>query len=202
MTKQVQLAYQFDFVHDGQKVFRELLSAMANPGRVKSIAAQSAKFKENYAPLTALGCTLLDNEEKMYVEKNPGLASELHDLTLCREGDLEEADYIFLSSQMNYGSLEQIIKNVKKGTYADPQDSATVIILCGGINGDVPMTLKGPGIDGTLTVAVEQYVKTIIAIRQSLQTEYPLGVELVFVTENGELMGIPRLCKIADESGR
>ena len=65
------------------------------------------------------------------MEKNPVLSSELHDLTLCRRGALEEADFIFLSSEMNYGSLEQILRNVKKGSYSDPQDSATLVILCG-----------------------------------------------------------------------
>lgn len=196
MTKQVQMAYQFDFVHDGQKVFRALLHAMANPGFVQSIAAQAGTFKEAYAPLTALGCTLLDNEERMYVEKNPRLAAELHDLTLCREGELEQADYIFLSSQMNYGSMEEIMKNAKKGTYKDPQDSATILILCDEIKGNAEMTLKGPGIKGTKLMKVPQYVKTILAIRQSLQTEYPLGIDLVFVSPDGELMAIPRLCKM------
>lgn len=195
MTKQVQLAYQFDFVHDGQKVFRELLHAMANPGTVKSITAQAEKFKEAYAPLTALGCTLLDNEELMYVEKNPRLAAELHDLTLCKEGALEQADYIFLSSQMNYGSMEEIMKNAKKGTYKDPQDSAAILILCDEIRGNINMSLEGPGIKGTKLLGVQQYVKTILEIRQSLRTEYPLGIDLVFVTPKGELMGIPRLCK-------
>lgn len=197
MTKQVQLAYQFDFVHDGQNVFRELLYVMANPGTVRSISAQTEKFEEVYAPLTTLGCTLLDNEEVMYVEKNPRLAAELHDLTLCREGELEQADYIFLSSQMNYGSMEEIMKNAKKGTYKDPQDSATILILCDEIKGNVEINLKGPGIKGTKKIGVQQYVKTILAIRQSMQIEYPLGIDLVFITPDGELMGMPRLCKLA-----
>lgn len=197
MKNQVELAYQFDFVHDGQKVFRELLNIIANPGTIKSIAAQAEKFKEVYAPLTALGCTLLDNEEVMYVEKNPRLATELHDLTLCREGELEQADYVFLSSQMNYGSMEEIMKNVKKGTYKDPQNSATILILCDEMKGNVEMNLTGPGIKETKRVFVQQYIKTIVTIRQSLQTEYPLGIDLIFVTPDGDLMGIPRLCKIA-----
>lgn len=199
MTKQVELAYQFDFVHDGQKVFRELLSAVANPGTIRDISTQVKKFNGVYAALTALGCTLLDNEEIMYVEKNPALAAELHDLTLCREGSLEQADYIFLSSEMNYGSLEEIMRNVKKGTYADPQESATIIILCNQMKGDVPMTLFGPGIKDKLTVKVQQYIKTILSIRQSLEIEYPLGIDLVFATAEGELMGIPRLCRISEE---
>ena len=115
MDNNIKQAYEFDFVHDAQKVLRELLDAVANPGMKKSIREQASKFDEVYAPLTAVGCTLLDNEQKMYVEKNPVLASKLHHLTLCQESDLKEADYVFLSSEMNYGSMTEILKNVKKG---------------------------------------------------------------------------------------
>ncbi len=126
MVKELKLAYEFDFVFDGQKVFRELLHVLANPGTIGSIGHQAGKFAGSHQALMALGCTLLDNEETMYVEKNPVLSADLHSLTLCHETDLDKADYIFLSSEMNYGSMEQILKNIKHGTYADPQQSATV----------------------------------------------------------------------------
>lgn len=196
MAEEIRSVYQFDFVHDGQKVFRELLSAMANPGQIRNIHDQSGKFEGEYAPLLALGCTLLDNEEKMYVEKNPRLSSELHSLTLCREADLDKADYIFLSSEMNYGSMEQILKNIRHGTYADPQESATVILLCSQIAGDEEMTLTGPGVDGELTINVYSYVKKVIRILNGLKIEYPLGVDLVFADGEGNLLGIPRLIKV------
>lgn len=196
MAEQVKLAYEFDFVHDGQQVFREVLSAMSNPGSTKSIAAQAAKFGEVYAPLTAMGCTLLDNEEVMYVEKNPRLSAELHNLTLCHPGALGDADYVFLSSEMNYASMKEILKNVKWGTYADPQDSATVLILCQELIGTTEMTLKGPGIDGSMTRQINQYIKKILLIRQELQIEYPLGVDLIFTDPKGEILCVPRLCKV------
>lgn len=61
---------------------------------------------------------------------------------------------MFLSSELNYGSLEQILRNVKKGTYKDPQDSATVVIFCRDIEGDIPMTISGPGVKGDLEISV------------------------------------------------
>lgn len=195
MTKQEEKACGFDFVHDGQRVFRSLMKAMSNPGTIQDIGEQAEKFGEGYAPLTAVGCTLLDNEEIAYVGKNPVLSSELHDLTLCRRGALEEADFIFLSSEMNYGSLEQILRNVKKGSYSDPQDSATLVILCGEIRGDVPVTVKGPGVNGALTIRVSKYLETILFLRQSLDIEYPLGTDLIFVTPEGEIICFPRLCR-------
>ena len=196
MDQTIKTVYQFDFVHDGQKVFRELLSAQANPGQIRTIIRQAEKFEGDYQTLLAIGCTLLDNEEKMYVEKNPRLCSELHNLTLCKAADLDQADYVFLSSEMNYGSLEQILKNVRHGTYEDPQESATVILLCSQIQGEEPMCLTGPGVDGECTQNIYPYVKKAIQIRNRLKIEYPLGVDLIFADRSGNLLGIPRLVKV------
>lgn len=196
MAEEIRSVYQFDFVHDAQKVFRELLSAMANPGQIRGIKKQAEKFTGDYAALLALGCTLLDNEEKMYVEKNPGLSSELHNLTLCKEADLDQADYVFLSSEMNYGSMEQILKNVRHGTYADPQESATIFLLCGQVEGEETMTLKGPGVKGERKLPVCPYIKKVIRLRNNLEIEYPLGVDLVFADRSGNLIGVPRLIKL------
>lgn len=199
MTEEMELEYQFDFVHDGQKVFRRLLEAIANPGEIKNIRQESGKFEGNYAVLLALGCTLLDNEEKMYVEKNSNLLSELHSLTLCREDELKMADYVFLSSEMNYGSLEQIFRNVKHGTYADPQESATVILLCESIQGEESMIMAGPGIKGEKRISVYPYIKKVITLYGRMNIEYPLGVDMVFADKEGNLLGIPRLVKVKEQ---
>lgn len=198
MAEKIKLAYEFEFVHDGQKIFRQLLDAVANPGEKKNIGVQVEKFSGNCASLLALGCTLLDNEEKMYVEKNPNLSSELHSLTLCQETELDKADYIFLSSELNYGSMEEILKNAKHGSYADPQQSATIILLCQSIDGEEKMTLSGPGIKEKKTISVYGYIKKVIELRNSLKIEYPLGIDLVFADNVGGILGIPRLVKIEE----
>lgn len=196
MEKQIKKAYEFDFVFDSLTVFRQLLQALSNPGTNRDIKKEAELFEGCNQSLMALGCTLLDYEQKMYVEKNPRLSEALHNLTLCREGTLEEADYVFLSSEMNYGSMEQVLKNVKRGTYADPQQSATVLQQCVSVEGTSKLVLSGPGIDGTKSVSVCEYVKKVIEIREKLDMEYPLGVDLIFVDEKGSLLGIPRLVKI------
>ena len=43
MAEEIRSVYQFDFVHDGQKVFRELLSAMANPGQIRNKAVRRSR---------------------------------------------------------------------------------------------------------------------------------------------------------------
>ena len=44
MLQTMRSVYEFDNVHDGQRVFRALLEAMANPGRMCDIAAEAGRF--------------------------------------------------------------------------------------------------------------------------------------------------------------
>lgn len=199
MDMKFQMVYEFDFVHDGQKVFRQILDAMSNPGQIKNIKEQAVKFNKEAKVLMAIGCTLLDNEVTMYVEKNQGLQNILEELTLCEKTEFEKADYIFLSSELNYGSITEMMKNCKRGTYEDPQQSALFILLCDSFNEETTMTLTGPGIDNRLTIKTGEYIKNIITIRQGLYMEYPLGIDLLFVDKEGNLLGIPRLCNIEED---
>lgn len=196
MLQTMRSVYEFDNVHDGQRVFRALLEAMANPGRMCDIAAEAGRFVGDEGGLLAIGCTLLDNEETMYVEKNRQLAETLHSLTLCREDALESADFIFLSSELNRGSIEQIFQRAKHGTYADPQTSATVILYTPDLEGEVVMTLSGPGVDGERSIWTTAYVKTVAVCLNSLALEYPLGIDLLFCDAKGRVLAVPRLMKV------
>lgn len=203
MENKIKMAYDFDFVHDSQKVFRAVLNALSNPGRVYDINAQTKKFKDDFGALSAVGATFLDNEVSMYVEKNPKLELQMHHLTLCRPVKYCNADYIFLSSEMNYGSIREMMKNCKKGTYADPQQSATFIVLCDHFNEETEVTLSGPGVKDEMTVAVRKYIRNILLARQVMEIEYPLGIDLVFVSKDGQVQAYPRLCKMRDaEEGK
>ena len=193
--KQLERACQFDFVQDTQKVFREMLEAIANPGTIRRITKQAEVWNRKEGALAALGCVVLDHEKSMFVEKNPHLVELLHDLTLSDEQQLEAEDYVFLSSELNDASMQEIIKNVKKGTYADPQESATLFLFCETLKGTEEITINGPGISGEKRIQTTSYIKNALKIRQSFHIEYPLGVDFFFVTEQGELMSMPRLCK-------
>ena len=45
---------------------------------------------------------------------------------------------------------------------------------------------------------VTLYIKNLIRIRQEIRMEYPLGIELFLVTPQGDLMCVPRLCRMAE----
>lgn len=191
--------YQFDFTFDTQKVFRELLDAMAKPMTVHDVGQESEKFGKEDGALLAAGCTVLDNETGFYVEKNVRLRDELVDLTLARVTAPCEADYIFLSAPLNYESIRVLFEGAKKGTLSDPQLSATFFIVCDSLTGDIRARVNGPGIDGTKILHLPEYIYRICTMHGNYAAEYPCGTDLIFVTQEGELMAFPRLCRISRE---
>lgn len=183
--------HQFDEVFDTQVVFRQLLEGMSNPGRRVSIASQKEKmFGENSAFL-ALGMTLLDNEVSFSSCGNETLREELRLVTLSEEEAICEADYIFV---LDAQQLSAVFAQAKCGTLVDPHRSATLIIRDSG-EPEQTMTLYGPGIDGTMEFSCSKTVHQAIVLRDQQEYEYPMGVDLIFVTDNGDMVCIPRLVK-------
>lgn len=191
-------AFDFDFVFDTQFVFRKLLDAIAKPMTIESIDKLKNSFPEN-AFLTALGCTFLDNGAEMYVEKNTALADTLSSLTLSKQTDIENADYIFLTSELNYETIRTIFEKAKKGTLPDPHKSATIIISCHSFEGDEDITVVSPGIKGAYNGKTSKYIKTILEIKQQLACEYPCGIDLFFISDKGDIFAYPRLARLTKE---
>lgn len=180
--------HDFDEVFDSQRAFRLILDAMANPTRRVSLAACAERFHAGDKPLLAIGMTLLDNEVSFHAVGDEALEAELRSLTLARSASLEKADFVFVKT---VGDVEATIPFVKYGTLRDPHLSATVVVLDGGA-GDHPMQLHGPGIDGVATFSASDAAYAALCARDRQCYEYPQGIDLIFITGDGELYAIPR----------
>jgi len=162
---------------------------MSNPTRVVNIKEYADKLFGNFPVFLAVAMTLLDNEVSFNTCENQTLSDEIASLTLARNMNIEEADFIFAS---NHSVMEKALKNVKCGTLSDPHKSATVIIQNNGISA-LCLMLSGPGIDRETKVMVTQTVKDAMTIRDAQNYEYPQGIDLLFISGAGELFAIPRL---------
>lgn len=188
--------YGFDFVEDTQSVFRQLLEVLSKPFTIGNIGREAGKFPGQENGLWAIGCTLLDNETGYYVEKNRKLAEALTDLTLSEQTAPGEADYIFLSSPLNYETIGVLFEKCKKGTLEEPHCSATFLIFTPQISGKEKLVAKGPGIKEEKEVYVDTYVKNVCLLHNNTAVEYPCGFDLFFLDAEGNVMGVPRLVKI------
>jgi len=191
MTLQLTKKHNFDVVFDSQKVFRLVLGAMSNPARIVTIKAHADQLFGEHPVFLALAMTLLDNEVSFNTCENRALSDEIASLTLAGREPIEAADFIFICEE---NDIKDVIENAKCGTLADPQKSATVLIQNDG-EPACQMTLFGPGIDGQLEILVPWVVKDAMELRDTQNVEYPQGIDLIFVSDNGELFAIPRLVR-------
>ena len=160
----------------------------------KPVTPPKEKLFGNYSAFLALGMTLLDNEVTFSTCGEEALRKNLQLVTLSQEAPLSQADYLFLShAQM----LPTVLEQAKCGTLIDPHKSATLLILDSGEK-ECAITLYGAGIDGDTIFHCSSLVKKALDLRDQQAYEYPMGVDLIFVTADGEVCCIPRLVQRRD----
>ena len=189
--------HSFDTVFDSQRVFRLVLEAMANPTRVVNIKESADKLYGAHPEFLALAMTLLDNEVSFNTCENHSLSEEIASLTLAKREQIDAADFIFVCDP-NPQNIKNMIENVKCGTLSDPHKSATVIIRDNGRPAH-RLTLSGPGIAGCINIGATQTMKDAIILRDAQNYEYPQGIDLIFISNKGELLAIPRLTRMEVE---
>jgi alpha-D-ribose 1-methylphosphonate 5-triphosphate synthase subunit PhnH len=217
VTGTVEHKHSFDMVHGAQEVFRILLEALANPGRILKLRPLEEQFVAQGRWL-APALTLLDTETGFFWDGDRQTGEEMRFLTGAPQVPLEEADFVFLPS-LDGGPLEsaaveaaRILSTVKQGTYMDPHDSALLFIAAGERytdnaagpaegpqNGPVSgqAALRGPGIPPAgrridLLPAEAAWCRA----RDGRGFEYPRGVELIFLRQDGSLLALTRKTEI------
>lgn len=180
-------ANPFDFVCDTQAVYRRLLEAFANPGRVVGIAGPMSRMARPHPALCCVAATLLDNAVTFSVPGDGALERELHEMTLARPVPAEEADFVFLPSPEAPFALERVMP----GTSDAPHRSATVVAAVGNVPGRTAV-LRGPGVKGESAVRLPERAAALLAQRDAAAWDYPTGADLVFVREDGYLFAVPR----------
>lgn len=181
--------HHFDEVFDSQKMFRILLEATANPTRQINIHAFAEKLFGSYPQLLAIAMTLLDNEVTFNTCENQTLAEEITLLTHATAANMDQADYIFVSEKEH---LKNAIETAKCGTLPNPHLGATIIVQLSDEEYE-SIELFGAGIQASITLKMQKTAVEGIHIRDAQAYEYPCGIDLIFVSKNGELFCIPRL---------
>lgn len=183
--------HNFNEVFDTQAVFRKILETMSNPGRTISIAEQKSKLFGNYKAFLALAATLLDNEVTFSGCGNQELEKDIQLITLSEKTDLSNADFIFVPDRK---TLPDIFAKAKCGTLTDPHKSVSLIIK-NNESHDYTIELYGPGINGKIKLPCSDIIYDSIILRDKCEYEYPTGIDMIFVTESGDVTCIPRLVK-------
>jgi alpha-D-ribose 1-methylphosphonate 5-triphosphate synthase subunit PhnH len=188
--------HSFDMVHGAQELFRILLEALANPGRILNIRPYAVQFTGQGRWL-APALSLLDQGTGFYWEGDRETGEEIRFLSGAPQVSPEEADFIFLSrGTSDPDEALRFLERVKQGTHTDPHKSALLFIAAGTGDGEraaETVSLKGPGIppEGRmirLSIAEAAWCRA----RDRRTFEYPCGVELVFLREDDSILALTR----------
>lgn len=195
----------FSQVHNTQEIYRTLLQAMSRPGLVCEISEHMNGIDipaGTSKPAAAIALTLLDGEVSftLLMPGHEEWIETIRRLTYCKLVNISAADYIFTEGIESLSLITLIQSQVKIGTLASPEKSATIFIRVQDFittNTSVQaqacsLIMTGPGIETQTICYITGLSLEWIDSRASLIEEYPLGVDIVLYTEQGKLIAIPR----------
>ena len=193
---------KLDLVHDIQTVYRKVLNCMARPGTIENINEQSNRidFEINMLNSTVLIMQMLLDAEvgfKVISKNEEEVTKFINQLTYSIRKKTEEADYIFISKNADSSMVDEAFRNAKIGDLIYPNKSATIVFEVEDINNSQDFKLTGPGINVGTFIHIETNVNWIYE-REKKNTEYPLGIDLIFVDGNSNIACIPRTTEIRE----
>ncbi len=170
-------------------LFRVLLQAMSRPGKVYELPQHN---EEQQPVVHLLGC-LLDNEVSLAVMDDADLETALLRHTKSLKALPEEADFIIAARGTTCGWLT----GFKCGTLEYPDAGATVVYLVEELQADgTEVILSGPGINGTISLAISGFDMRELDRLREVNIEYPQGLDVIFIDRGNGIACIPRSTKI------
>jgi len=162
--------------------FRASLEAMARPGQLQQVQPLFDSI------LRAMAGMLLYSEVSYWYEGREDFQM-IQAICGAKSSGITEADYLF------YDQPERnILVQAKVGTAEQPELGATLLFRCRDLDG-TGVILSGPGIKTTLRTSLP--VDTdFISLLQEKNEVFPMGVDLFFLSDAGQLLGLPRTTQI------
>jgi alpha-D-ribose 1-methylphosphonate 5-triphosphate synthase subunit PhnH len=182
---------------DAQATFRCLLEAIAHPGR---IVTMPGRLPVPPAPLLppayAIALTLLDFETPLWLDlvlASPAVQGSLRLHCGCPIVAQEEARFALLSGPgAPLAAFDQ-------GTPEYPDRSATLIWQVEELAADRGVRLSGPGIRTSARLQVEGLPADFWPLWGMSHSQFPLGVDVVFVTTD-RIAALPRSTRVSVET--
>jgi alpha-D-ribose 1-methylphosphonate 5-triphosphate synthase subunit PhnH len=183
-----------DPVFGSQIVFRTVLDALSAPGIIFDLSDRLAGAPTNLPKAAAaLLLTLADYETPVWLS---GEHQEARRWLSFHTGAPKaatpsEARFAVIRGTASSERLSDF--NLGEDRY--PDTSTTILVLCDALEGGLPVTLTGPGIQGSMRFAPKGLAASLWRDIADNNAMYPLGVDLIFVS-GSQLAGLPRSTQI------
>ncbi len=187
----VALGHAFaDPVLGSQRVFRAVMSAMSEPGRVHRLG-ESIGAPASLSPTSArLLLTLADYETPVWFAPSFGADAAAYIRFHCSApitGVVTEARFAVIDGALSEPSMALF----DAGEDRYPDRSATVIVQCADLTGGSIVQLEGPGIETDCLIAPRGLRDGFWDEVAANHARYPLGIDLILVAGDA-LLALPR----------
>ena len=184
-----------DPVMQSQTAFRAIMDALANPGTVQQLALGLTPPAPLTPELAAIALTLCDHDTPLWLDADLATDAVLGWLRFHTSAPItgERTEAMFALSR----DPGIVLADFGQGTDLYPDRSTTIILAISAISGGQSMTLAGPGIEGSTTIAPQGLPADFRTQWAENRAQFPRGVDLLLVAD-GQLLGLPRTTRIKD----
>ena len=190
-----------DPVTNAQSAFHAVMHAMANPGRIYSLARTATPPQPLTPELGVIAATLLDHDATVWcdaaIAADESATAWLTFHTGAPRVESAEAAQFALASNV---SLLPSLAGFSQGDAEFPDRSTTVVLAVASLTSGQGFVLKGPGIDGERALQIEGLPQDFIQQWRENGAQYPLGVDLVLVSD-GAVAALPRTTRVSALEG-
>jgi alpha-D-ribose 1-methylphosphonate 5-triphosphate synthase subunit PhnH len=181
---------------DSQQVFRAVLEALARPGTPMALPPEPlTALTPAIAPIIALadsttGVCVLENSDDRWADT----------IATATSAPIWPAEMARLVAAVRPISADEV-RGFNRGSAQAPEDAALVAVGVRDVHGGPRRwTLSGPGVCDTTTVAPQGIPTEFVVARAEAVTAYPAGIDVLLVTDDGRVVGLPRTTTITEEN--
>lgn len=193
-----QLPGFYDPIHQAQKTFRTLLTALSRPGEPQKIELVLDPPGELHLATAAACLTLLDLETVVWLqpEFSPKVAQWLLFHTgCCFTSKPNEADFALIEAV----DLLPELTSFNLGTGEEPETSTTLLVQMRASAKTSAVVISGPGHPGAYCTQMPQLPEKFLQQWQQNVQSYPLGVDAFFL-QGQTATGLPRTARLQSAS--
>ncbi|MGE0230540.1 MAG: phosphonate C-P lyase system protein PhnH [Flavobacteriaceae bacterium] len=186
-----------DPVHDSQRAFRAIMSALAEPGREIELDVPAFVPEPLHPAAAAILLTLADHDTPVHLEGILAARQGVRDFLGFNTGAPlagAPSEATFAVAGYNGGLPDPT--QFAQGTAEYPDRSTTLILALPDAEPGEEIMLRGPGIAATRPLALRGIDIGYWRVLSINRGAYPLGVDVLF-TSGRRIVGLPRSTRIA-----
>jgi alpha-D-ribose 1-methylphosphonate 5-triphosphate synthase subunit PhnH len=183
-----------DPVHDAQRIFRQILAAMAHPGRIAALSGMPEAPAPLHRTTAAICLALVDHETPLWLDAMADEAAVCDFLRFqcgCPLVTVPAASrFAVVANADNAPALADFCQ----GDPAYPERSTTVIVQVAALHADGPITLSGPGIAMVTKLGIDGLPARFWSEWTANHGDFPCGVDVLLAAPDA-IAALPRTTK-------